>query len=286
MLLYSSNFRCQRSTLPGVLILLIFLFSFAVPVSAQEEDLFGSAEDDSLLFGDEFDLGDEDFSFDLDEGDATEDEGTEEDDFFGDFGDEEEADDDTAVADTTELDEWGLESDADYESLITRTAEGEAPVHPLDLGPRVEGTIFEDTGFTLSLYSPQVVPEELNTWFSFLDFSLTTELPWHYTLDPVELSFHIDVSSFNFVNTFPVGGEFKGFSIMPIARVEMYGIETELGVGLFTPTFGAIAGLGYSYQYHSLFFSAGYRWNWAYEIDPIGSAWWLEPRFTTGIRFW
>jgi len=286
MLLYFRNFRCHRSVHYLVLMGLILLVGLPASLNAQEEDLFGSTEDDTLLFGDEFDLGDDEFSFEVDEGEDAEEGTSEEEDFFGDFGDEEETEAEEAVTDTSELDEWGLDSDDDYESLITRAAETEVPDHPLDLRPKVKDTIFEDTGFTLSLYSPHVVPEQMDTWFSFMDISLTTELPWHYTFDPVELSFSVDISSFKFVNSFPVGGEFKGFSIMPIARAEMYGFETELGLGMFIPTFGAVAGLGYSYQFHSLFFSGGYRWNWAYNIDPIGSGWWLEPRFTMGLKFW
>ena len=273
-----------------LLVGLFFLTIFSPGLYAQEEDLFGDSEGDSLLFGDEFDLGGDDFSFETEEESGTESEAVGEDDFFGDFGDEEETEAGLTEEDTTEVDEWGLETDADYESLITRTTDGdlleEVPDHPLELGKYVKGTIFEDTGFTLSLYSPQVVPDELNTWFSYMDISLTTELPWHFTFEPIELSFSIDISSFNFVNSFPVGGDFKGFSIMPLARAEIYGVELELGLGMYTPTFGAMAGIGYSYQFHSLFFSAGYRWNWAYNIDPIGSSWWLEPRFTTGIKFW
>ena len=195
-----------------------------------------------------------------------------------------------AETDSAEVDEWGLDTEEDYESLITRTGDGsvleEVADHPLDLGKYVEGTIFEDTGFTLSIYSPQMVPDALDTWYSFMDVSLTSELPWHFTFDPVELSFSIDISSFKFVNSFPAGGKFKGFSIMPMARAEIYGAELEFGLGMYTPTFGVMAGLGYTYQFHSLFFSAGYRWNWAYNIDPIGSIWWLEPRLTTGVKFW
>lgn len=287
MLLYLRDFILSQRhfTIPIGLVLMLLIFPSGL--NAQEEDLFG-AEDDSLLFGDEFDLGDDDFSFEAEDESGTEPASGEEDDFFGDFGEEEE---ETAPADTTAEDEWGFDTSDDYESLITRSADGEnnlleVPDHPLDLGKHVEGTILEDTGFTLSLYSPQVVPDNLNTWFSFMDVSLTTELPWHYSFDPVELSFSVDISSFNFVNSFPVGGEFKGVSIMPLARVEISGIEAEFGLGMYTPTFGAMAGLGYSYQFHSLFFSGGYRWNWAYDIDPIGSSWWLEPRFTTGIKFW
>ena len=67
---------------------------------------------------------------------------------------------------------------------------------------------------------------------------------------------------------------------------KMYGLEIELGAGTFYPTFGALAGVGYSFQFHSLFASAGYRWNWAYDINPIGEAWWLEPRFTAGVKLW
>ena len=268
---------------------LLVLTVLSPDLYAQEEDLFGDSEGDSLLFGDEFDLGGDDFSFETDEETSTETDAGGEDDFFGDFEDEEETEVE-AESDSAEVDEWGIDTDTDYESLITRTADGdileEIPDHPLELGKYVKGTFLEDTGFTLSLYSPQVVPDELSTWFSYMDISLTTELPWHFTFEPVELSFSVDISSFNFVNSFPVGGEFKGVSIMPLARAEIYGAELELGLGMYTPTFGAMAGIGYSYQFHSLFFSAGYRWNWAYNIDPIGSSWWLEPRFTTGIKFW
>ncbi|MBT5268999.1 MAG: hypothetical protein HOL70_06075 [Candidatus Marinimicrobia bacterium] len=290
MLLYFTKFRCQASRYL-ILISGLFLLTALTPdLYAQEEDLFGDSEGDSLLFGDEFDLGGDDFSFETDDEAESDTKASGEDDFFGDFGDEDTADEAEAEADSAEVDEWGLDTDTDYESLITRTADGdiieEVPDHPLELGKYVDGTFLEDTGFTLSLYSPHVVPDELNTWYSFMDFSLTTELPWHFTFEPVELSFSVDVSSFNFTNSFPSGGEFKGVSIMPLARVEMYGAEVELGMGMYTPTFGAMAGIGYSYQFHSLFFSAGYRWNWAYNIDPIGSIWWLEPRLTTGIKFW
>ncbi len=289
MLLYFNNFRCQAPRFLMIILGLLVLTVLSPNLYAQEEDLFGDSEGDSLLFGDEFDLGGDDFSFETDEETSDETETGGEDDFFGDFEDEGETEVE-AEPDSAEADEWGMDTDEDYESLITRTADGdileEVPDHPLELGKYVKGTFLEDTGFTLSFYSPQVVPEELNTWFSYMDVSLTTELPWHFTFEPVELSFSVDISSFNFVNSFPVGGEFKGFSIMPLARVEIYGAELELGLGMYTPTFGAMAGIGYSYQFHSLFFSAGYRWNWAYDIDPIGSSWWLEPRFTAGIKFW
>ena len=290
MLLYFNNFRWQTSKFIMIMAGLMVLTVLSPALHAQEEDLFGDSEADSLLFGDEFDLGGDDFSFELDEGADTESETTEEDDFFGDFGEDETTETTPVEEDSSELDEWGLATDTDYESLITRTTDGElleeVPDHPLELGKYVKGTIFEDTGFTLSLYSPQVVPDELDTWFSYMDISLTTELPWHFTFEPVELSFAVDISSFNFVNSYPVGGEFKGISIMPLTRAEIYGIELEMGLGMYTPTFGAMTGIGYSYQFHSLFFSAGYRWNWAYNIDPLGSSWWLEPRFTTGIKFW
>ncbi len=290
MLLYVKNLRCQASRFMIIVVGLLVLTFLSPDLYAQEEDLFGDSEGDSLLFGDEFDLGGDDFSFETEDEAETDTEASGEDDFFGEFGDEETVDETEAEVDSAEVDEWGLGTDSDYESLITRTADGnvleEVPDHPLDLGKYVEGTIFEDTGFTFSIYSPQMVPDKLNTWYSFMDVSLTTELPWHFTFEPVELSFSIDISSFKFVNSFPAGGEFKGFSIMPMARAEMYGAEIEVGMGMFTPTFGAIAGIGYTYQFHSLFFSAGYRWNWAYNIDPIGSSWWLEPRITTGVKFW
>lgn len=299
-----------------IFVILGILFMIQIPLSilAQEADLFG-AEDDSLLFGDEFDLGDDDTSFDFDddsgaddsfnfddasgedegfdfnEGDSSEAIGSDEDDFFGEFDEEEEAEE--AVGDSVGDDDWGLEGSSDYETLITRTVAGEeefilddASDHPLDFRDEVKGTIMEGTGLTLSLYSPQVVADGLSTWHSLLDVSLTTDLPWHFEFYPAELTFSVDISSFKFTNSFPAGGQFRGVSIMPMATAEAFGVEVETGLGVYYPTFGALIGLGYSYQFHSLFFSTGYRWNWVYEIDPIGANWWLEPRFTFGVKLW
>lgn len=283
-----------------ILITLGLVFSPA-HLFAQEDDFFGSAEDDSLLFGEEFDLGGDDFSFDFeDEGDAeseTDDElgGDSDDEFSFDFDDEEETADESAEADTSGLgDEWGFGDEGDdYESLITKTVEGEDGAverdpadHPLDFRKYTDGTIFENTGWTLSLYSPHKVAGNLETWYSFIDVSLTADLPWHFTLYPAELTFSVDISSFSFENSYPAGGSFRGLTVMPMAKAEVFGAELELGAGLFYPTFGVLAGAGYSIQYHSIFASAGYRWNWVSNIDPIGSNWWLEPRFTLGVKLW
>lgn len=292
--MYSENFkRAWKES--QIVILTCLLMLFLVPdAKAQEEDLFGTSADDSLLFGDEFDLGDEDISFDFEDDGEGESDVASEDDFFGEFEDE-----DTAAGieeDSVSIeaeDDWGLESSDDYESLITRSADGEENPffeeelsHPLDFRKYVRGTIFEGTGYTISLYSPQYVGEGLKTWYSYMDYSLTLELPWHLEINPAELSFSIDISSFSFDNSFPAGGDFKGVSVMPMAHAKIFGAEIELGMGTFYPTFGALAGIGYTYQFHSIFLSAGYRWNWAYNIDPVGSSWWLEPRLTTGIKLW
>lgn len=284
----------------GLLMLIPFALLLLAPsiVIAQDDDFFGSAEDDTLLFGEEFDLGDDDFGFDFgdeeesDEG-AIDDAGDDE--FSFDFEDDEDGEEEVADEDAADLgDEWGFEDESeDYENLITRTVEGEdVPIggeqtdHPLDFRDNVQGTFLESTGITLSFRSPHVVTENLETWYSFIDYSLTADLPWHLTFYPVELTFSVDISSFNFENSFPVGGAFRGLTVIPMAKAEAFGAELELGAGLFYPTFGVLAGAGYTIQYYSIFASAGYRWNWVYDIDPIGSNWWLEPRFTLGVRFW
>ncbi|MCF6238612.1 MAG: hypothetical protein L3J79_07355 [Candidatus Marinimicrobia bacterium] len=256
----------------------VMLLFIAPVVYGQEEDLFGTAADDSLLFGDEFDLGGDDFSFDFEDETEAEEAPAESDDFFGEF--EEEPEEETA--DTTAAgDDWGFGEDST--DLIT---EEEYPDHPLNFQKAVQGTFMEGSGLTLSLYSPQYVSDKMDTWYSFMDYSLSIVSPWHFEAAPTTVSFLLDISSFNFKNSFPAGGSFKGVSIMPMVRVELYGIEAEAGVGMYLPTFGVMTGLGYSVQYHSLFVSAGYRWNWAYDIAPIGSGWWMEPRLTTGIKLW
>ncbi|MCF7807733.1 MAG: hypothetical protein K9M49_08105 [Candidatus Marinimicrobia bacterium] len=295
------NSDCPFIGFSAILIALLLAF-LPANLLGQEDDFFGSADDDSLLFGEEFDLGGDDFSLDFEDEGAAEGGSDDpfggdaaEDDFSFDFEDDEGSDDAVAEEDTSGLgDEWGFGSEGeDYESLITKTVEGEQGDvernpgdHPLDLRKYTDGTIFENTGWTLSLYSPHFVGPELETWFSYIDLSVTADLPWHFTLYPVELTFSIDVSSFNFSNSYPAGGTFQGITIIPMAKAEFFGAEIELGTGLFYPTFGVLAGAGYSFQYHSLFASAGYRWNWVNNIDPIGPNWWLEPRFTLGLKLW
>ena len=251
---------------------------------AQEEDLFGGA-DDSLLFGSEFDLGTEDVPLDLDTDGAGESTPAAEDDFFGEFDEEETPVEETETPAPT--DDWGFGDDlAAEDSLAGDSTEVEFTDHPLDFRKSTNGTMLEGTGFTLSLYSPQVVNEKLDTWYSFLDFSLSVELPWHYEMDPFTVAFLVDISSFNFENSFPVGGTFKGFTIMPTVQAQVMGLEAEAGLGVYYPTWGIMTGLGYSIRYHSLYLSAGYRWNWAYKIEQVGSGWWLEPRITMGVKLW
>ena len=264
-----------------VLSISILLFLLAPQQAyAQEEDLFGTTGDDSLLFGDEFDLGGDDFSFDFDEGGETDTTVAEEDDFFGGF-DEEEVTEDEEPAEAE--DDWGFGEDI---VEADSTLEEEYPDHPLNFRKKFQGTMLDGAGFTLSFYSPQYVADKLNTWHSSMDYSLTIELPFHYDADPVNISFLIDISSFKFENSFPAGGDFTGISFMPMVRAEAGGFEAEIGAGMYSPSFGLMTGLGYALQYQSLFISAGYRWNWAYQIDPIGSSWWLEPRITMGIKLW
>lgn len=282
MLIYLNYFK--RIQLESVLIILCAVLLLGMPpaIYGQEEDLFGDESDESLLFGDEFELGGDDLSFDFE--DETDTSAAEADDFFGDFEDEAEEE----TADTTAAeDDWGFGFDDSLEVDSTdKFTEAEFPDHPLNFSQAVHGTFMEGTGLTISFYSPQYVADKMNTWYSYMDYSLSIELPWHYAVEPANISFLLDISSFNFKNSFPAGGSFTGVSIMPMVRAEAFGVEAEVGVGMYAPTFGVMAGLGYSYQYHSLFVSAGYRWNWAYNIDPIGAGWWLEPRFTTGIKLW
>lgn len=291
--------RITRRINQGYIALIPLLLLMLTPMvlTAQDDDFFGSAEDDTLLFGEEFDLGDDEFSFDFGDDEETDDSGEEagDDEFSFDFDDEDATEEEAETEEAGDLDdEWGLSDEGDdYESLITRTVDGEGVEierdpsdHPLDFSDNVRGTFLENTGITLSFRSPHVVADNLKTWYSFVDYSLTADLPWHITLYPLELTFSVDLSSFSFENSYPAGGSFRGLTVIPMAKAEAFGIEAEVGTGLFYPTFGMLAGIGYSIQYHSIFASAGYRWNWVYNIDPIGANWWLEPRFTLGVRFW
>lgn len=269
-------------TLLTVVGMILFVTS-TVDANAQDMDLFG---DDSLLFGEEFDLG-SDFDLGLeseadtlDLGGGGEDAGL--DDWLEGF---DEGETEAAPEDTTEevADDWGFLSEP-TDSVEVDTVV--VPPHPFDFRPWVAGTFFEGTGFTFSITSPYRVADPLETWYSTVDFSLNMDLPWHLAYDPVDVSFGLELSSFKFENSFPAGGTFTGVSVLPMVRAKAYGAEIEAGTGLFSSSFGMRFGLGYTFQFHSLFTSFGYRWNWAANIEPVGAGWWLEPRFTIGLKFW
>lgn len=271
----------KTTWLAGIAVLVFFVPA----INAQEEDMFGTTADDSLLFGDEFDLGGDDFSFDFDEEGSTDSVATESDDFFGDgdAAEEELTEEDTAAVE----DEWGFDDDSEAgDSTGLGYSEEEYPDHPLNFRKSFQGSIFDGAGLTVSFSSPQYVADKLNTWYSEMDYSVAIELPFHIDAAPVDVSFSIDIASFKFENSFPSGGTFTGVSYMPAVRAEAYGLGVEAGAGMYSSSFGIMAGLGYALQFQSIYFSAGYRWNWASKIDPIGSGWWLEPRITTGIILW
>jgi hypothetical protein len=287
----------MNSSLPTHLkSILLLLLGLVLPMTLVAQD-FEGFEDDSLLFGEEFDLGgDLDFDLGGTESDTSlglDGESGELDDWLSGFDDEAETDDTTSSDDSDDAgDDWGFLEDSGLENLgggdgyEDNALFEELPDHPLDFRKRVRGTLLQDTGLTLSFFSPQVVAAPLDTWYSFLDLSLNIDAPYHLEIEGVHINFSLDISTFNFSNTFPAGGQFRGVSVVPMARAEFYGVEVETGLGLYYPSFGALAGIGYSYQFHSLFTSVGYRWNWVSNIEPIGSSWWLEPRFTIGLKFW
>ena len=157
---------------PPVFILAL-LWGLTFPLLSSAQD-FEGFEDDSLLFGDEFDLGG-DFDFDLGDSEADtslglDGETGELDDWLSGFGDEP-ADEDSAVADDADdADDWGFLEEDGVDNLgggdgyEDNALFEELPAHPLDFSKRVRGTILQDTGLSLSFFSPQVVAAPLDTW--------------------------------------------------------------------------------------------------------------------------
>jgi len=100
------------------------------------------------------------------------------------------------------------------------------------------------------------------------------------------VGFTIELSGFDFENTFPEGGRFNGQAMLGYLTGYWRGLNMELGGGSFAGTSGMITGLsGKILEGSHLYLSGGVRGVLIQDINPIGLAQWAEGRLTLGYKF-
>ncbi|OIO62136.1 MAG: hypothetical protein AUJ47_08265 [Candidatus Marinimicrobia bacterium CG1_02_48_14] len=153
------------------------------------------------------------------------------------------------------------------------------------------GTIFDQgilNGIVLeaSMASPYWVSKNLTTWYSSIDWRISFTTPFYYKLGPMMVGFTIELSGFDFENTFPEGGRFNGQAMLGYLTGYWRGLNMELGGGSFAGTSGMITGLsGKILEGSHLYLSGGVRGVLIQDINPIGLAQWAEGRLTLGYKF-
>lgn len=153
------------------------------------------------------------------------------------------------------------------------------------------GTIFNQgilngLALEMSMASPYWVSENLNTWYSSIDWRFSFTMPFYYHWGSVMMGVSFEWSSYDFENTFPEGGRFQGQA--NLAYVSMYwrGLILELGGGKFSDTTGFIAGIsGKILEGEHLYLGGGMRGVIIQEIPSLGQGHWADGRLTLGYKF-
>lgn len=142
------------------------------------------------------------------------------------------------------------------------------------------GAYFEMTGA-----SPFLVSDQLYSWYSFIDASVSVKLPYAVYVESLPLYLVVEVSTFSFVNTYPAGGEFKGMSYVGQASVIGNNSAAALGFGFWDGNLGSLLELNYRFRPTiNSYLKFATRGVMITNVEPIGATWWVELRISTGLE--
>ncbi|MCF7800768.1 MAG: hypothetical protein K9N34_01995 [Candidatus Marinimicrobia bacterium] len=153
------------------------------------------------------------------------------------------------------------------------------------------GTIFNQgilngLALEMSVASPYWVSENLNTWYSSIDWRFSFTMPFYYRAGSVMVGASFEWSSYDFENTFPEGGRFQGQAKLAYVSTYWRGLILELGGGKFSDTTGFIGGIsGKILEGEHLYLGGGMRGVIIQEIQSIGQGHWADGRLTLGYKF-
>ncbi|MEA3288011.1 MAG: hypothetical protein U9Q77_11650 [Candidatus Marinimicrobia bacterium] len=194
-------------------------------------------------------------------------------------------------------------SDIDYEALVKElygedpkqatAPEPEVVTEPIrsrkkDMGPApglLKNSFLHGAHLAVNAASPFAVSDPLFSWYSFIDGSVTFKLPYEVYVESIPLYILFEVSSFSFTNSYPEGGTFEGISYILQGSTIGDHAGAVVGFGLWSRSMGSMLELNYRFRpTKNTFFRLGTRGVLISDIDPVGNAWWLELRLSTGLE--
>ncbi len=194
-------------------------------------------------------------------------------------------------------------SDIDYEALVKElygqeeqvktpekvSAPQEKETRDVVVGPApgmFKNSFLNGSHLAFNASSPFAVSEQLSSWYSYIDASVTIKLPFEVDVESIPLYILLEVSSFSFENTHPAGGDFTGIAyIMQASTIGDHSGAT-VGFGFWDKTLGSMLEMNYRFRpTKNTFFRLGTRGVLITNIEPMGNAWWLELRLSTGFEF-
>jgi len=133
--------------------------------------------------------------------------------------------------------------------------------------------------------SPFLVAGPLESWYSYIDGSMTLKLPFEVYVESLPLYLLFEVSSFNFENSHPEGGEFKGLAYILEASVIGDNSGALVGFGFWDRSMGSLMELNYRFRpTKNTFLRFATRGVLITDVEPLGATWWLEFRISTGLE--
>jgi len=194
-------------------------------------------------------------------------------------------------------------SDIDYDALVKelygkeeqklKTKVEAAPKEEQQVGRRVMGpapgllknSFMHGGHIAINAASPFAVAEQLYSWYSFIDASLTFKLPFELYVESIPLYLLFEISSFKFENNYPEGGSFSGVSYIGQASAIGDHSGAAIGFGFWDRSMGGMLEANYRFRpTTNTFLRFGTRGVLITDIEPMGAAWWLELRVSTGLE--
>ena len=200
----------------------------------------------------------------------------------------------------------GSNDDSDYDALIQelygeekkagKAAEKEGVTEAVQTSDRPTSSgpapgLFKTTsrlhGYHLAIngVSPFATSEQFYSWYSYIDVGVSIKLPYEVYVESIPLYFVFEISSFNFENSYPEGGNFSGLSYIFQATAIGDQSGAAVGFGFWEAEMGSMLELNYRFRpTKNTFLRFGTRGVLITNIEEMGAVWWAELRISTGLE--
>jgi len=139
--------------------------------------------------------------------------------------------------------------------------------------------------FVITGASPYAVASNMHSWYSYIDMGFTLRLPYRTEVEAIPLYFDAEIATFSFENTFPEGGLYEGMAYLMRASAEWTHWGTSAGLGFWEGALGGLLEANYTFwPTNVLFARLGTRGVLVTDVEPLGTAWWLDLRFSVGFE--